>query len=176
MFFRKRVPGLSEAGLARFAARAASSLSLQGAVHIMVTSNREMRSLNRRFRSKDKPTDVLSFPAESFPAGSWAGDIAISAEIASRNARELGHNASQEIKILTLHGVLHLAGYDHENDDGEMARKEAQLRRKFRLPEGLTERSGIHPQNRQNKEMRRQQKSTAAGGQISSGKARKRPE
>ena len=175
MLFRKRVPGLSEAGLARFAARAASSLSLRGAVHIMVTSNREMRSLNRRFRSKDKPTDVLSFPAEPVPAGNWAGDIAISAEIAARNAQELGHKASQEVKILTLHGVLHLAGYDHETDGGEMARKESQLRRKFRLPEGLTERSGIGPKNGQNKGVRRQ-KTTTPGARISSSKARKRPE
>lgn len=176
MFFRKRVPGLSEAGLARFAARAASTIGLRGAVHILITSNKEMRSLNRRFRSKDKPTDVLSFPAERFPGENWAGDIAISAEIASRNALELGHQASQEIKILTLHGVLHLAGYDHENDAGEMAHKEAQLRRKFRLPEGLTERSGIRPKSRQNKGMNRQHKTTAAGARFSSRKARKRPE
>lgn len=172
MFFRKQVPGLTEASLARFVARAASAAKLHGAVHVMITSNREMRSLNRRFRTKDKPTDVLSFPAEPFPAGNYAGDIAISAEIASRNAGKLGHKPAQEIKILALHGILHLAGYDHENDHGEMACKESQLRQKFRLPEVLTERSVTGIGNRQNGSRMTQRKKRASSARISSGKSR----
>ena len=72
---------------------------------------------------------------------SYAGDIAISAEIAAHNARTLGHTASEEIKILALHGILHLRGYDHEHDGGKMARREEKLRRDLRLPIGLIERS-----------------------------------
>ena len=72
-----------------------------------------------------------------------AGDIAISAEIAAQNARHLGHSAAQEIKILVLHGILHLAGYDHESDRGTMARKEVRLRKSLGLPSGLIERSGL---------------------------------
>jgi probable rRNA maturation factor len=71
----------------------------------------------------------------------FAGDVAISAEIAARNARLLGHTTAEEIRILTLHGLLHLAGYDHERDDGEMERMEARLRKSFGLPVGLIERS-----------------------------------
>ena len=142
VIFRTRVAELSEAALARFVARAASATKLRGAIHVLVTNNREMQSLNRRFRSKDMPTDVLSFPSAPTPPGDLAGDIAISAEIASRSASQLGHAPAQEIKILALHGILHLAGYDHEKDHGEMARKESQLRRLLRLPVGLTERNG----------------------------------
>jgi probable rRNA maturation factor len=71
----------------------------------------------------------------------YAGDIAISAEIAANNARSLGHTAAEEIKILVLHGILHLRGYDHERDDGRMARREEKLRRELRLPIGLIERA-----------------------------------
>ena len=117
-------------------------LKLRGLVNVLVTGSRELRSLNRRFRGQDKPTDVLSFlPSPDFGNG-LAGDIAISAEIAKQNARLLGHPAAQEIKILALHGVLHLAGYDHESDHGRMAGKEADLRRALGLPAGLIERNG----------------------------------
>jgi probable rRNA maturation factor len=108
---------------------------------MLVTSSRELRRLNRRFRSKDKPTDVLSFPATRFLSDHLAGDVAISAEIAARNARLLGHSTAEEIKILALHGVLHLAGYDHERDQGEMARTEQRLRKSLGLPQGLIERT-----------------------------------
>jgi probable rRNA maturation factor len=87
-----------------------------------------MKALNRRFRGKDKPTDVLSFPAEPDAPKNFAGEIAISAEIAAQNARALGHSPAEEVKILVLHGILHLRGYDHECDNGEMARREQQLR------------------------------------------------
>jgi probable rRNA maturation factor len=107
---------------------------------VLVTSSRELKGLNRRFRGKNKPTDVLSFPAIPGLMRGFAGDVAISAEIAASNARRLGHTAADEIRILTLHAVLHLAGYDHEQDNGEMEGKEARLRKSFGLPVGLIER------------------------------------
>jgi len=126
--------------------KARKAVKLQGNVQVLITSNSQMRALNRQFRGKDKATDVLSFPAAEPTAtksklkSKNAGDIAISFEIAARNARQLGHSTAFEIKILALHGILHLAGYDHESDNGKMARKEAQLRRELRLPDGLIER------------------------------------
>ena len=140
VILRKSVANLSEAGLTRFVTRACRAAGLRGVVNVLVTGSRELRSLNRRFRGKDRPTDVLSFPPMAGLADGIAGDIAISAEIAARNARALGHSSEQEIKILALHGVLHLAGYDHESDEGEMARKERRLRQSLGLPAGLIER------------------------------------
>jgi probable rRNA maturation factor len=141
VIFRQRVTGLSDTALAKFVARASRAVKLRGLVNVLVTGSRELRSLNRRFRGQDKPTDVLSFlPSPDFGNG-LAGDIAISAEIAKQNARLLGHSAAQEIKILALHGVLHLAGYDHESDHGRMAGKEVDLRRALGLPAGLIERN-----------------------------------
>ena len=145
--WQKRVPGLSDATLRRFILKACRALGLSGEVHVLITSNSRMRALNRQFRGKDKATDVLSFPVAEQPAlkskrnSISAGDIAVSAEISARNARQLGHSAANEVKILVLHGLLHLAGYDHESDNGEMARKEARLRRELRVPGGLIERS-----------------------------------
>ncbi len=143
VILRKPVPGLTEAPLARFIARAARASRLRGGVNVLVTSARELRALNRRFRAKDQPTDVLSFPADPVPDQAFAGDIAIAADIAVRNARLLGHSPAEEIRILALHGVLHLAGYDHERDHGEMARKEETLRRALRLPSALIKRTTI---------------------------------
>jgi probable rRNA maturation factor len=145
VILRKHVAGLSDAALAKFVARAARAVKLQGPVNVLITSDRELRALNRRFRGKDQPTDVLSFAPEPGFAGTPAGDIAISAEIARQSARGLGHSHAEEIKILVLHGVLHLAGYDHENDNGVMAGKEAKLRKALGLPVGLIERNGRGP-------------------------------
>jgi probable rRNA maturation factor len=97
--------------------------------------------MNRRFRGKDLPTDVLSFPSETAAHKQFGGEIAISVEIAMHNAQELGHSPAQEIKILVLHGILHLRGYDHECDNGQMAKREKQLRATLHLPLGLIERS-----------------------------------
>jgi len=138
---QRRVAGLSEAALAKFVGRARRASGVRGAVSVLVTSSRELQALNRRFRRKNKPTDVLSFPAMPGLAPGFAGDVAISAEIAKQNARRLGHTAGEEIRILVLHGMLHLAGYDHERDNGEMQRKEARLRKSLGLPVGLIERS-----------------------------------
>jgi probable rRNA maturation factor len=139
---RKPVAGLSDAALAKFVARASRASKLKGTVNVLVTGNAELRSLNRRFRAQDQPTDVLSFPPAPGFRNRLAGDIAISADIARQNARRLGHSAAQEIKILALHGVLHLVGYDHEHDQGTMAGKEADMRRALGLPPGLIERNG----------------------------------
>ena len=142
VILRKKVAGLSQPALSRFVALAKRALRLQGELTVLVTSNEELRRLNRRFRGKNQPTDVLSFPAPSGPRDGPKGDVAISAEIARANAKMLGHSTSDELKILVLHGVLHLAGYDHERDHGEMARKELRLRKSLGLPLGLIERNG----------------------------------
>jgi probable rRNA maturation factor len=143
VILRRKIVGLSETSLANFLLRARRSVGLEGRVTLVLTSSQEIRSLNAHFRGKNKATDVLSFPADS-PAQDRgvAGEIAISADIARQNAARLGHSAALEVKVLALHGILHLAGFDHERDNGRMARKEADLRRKLRLPCTLIERSG----------------------------------
>lgn len=140
IIFRKRVAGLSETALARFVARASRAAKLRGSVNLLITGSRELRAMNSRFRGKDKPTDVLSF-SPVLGSDAFSGDIAICADIAARNARSLGHSPAEEVKILALHGLLHLAGYDHERDNGEMARKEQGLRKSLGLPVSLTERT-----------------------------------
>ncbi len=143
VIFQKRVAGLTELALDRFVARARHAAGLKGTLNVLIATSAEIKSLNRRFRGKDKPTDVLSFPAESDGKRQFAGEIAISAEIATKNAHALGHSPAEEIKILVLHGILHLRGYDHERDKGQMARREKELRAKLRLPSGLIERVSI---------------------------------
>ena len=138
---RKNVAGLSEIALARFVTRACRAARLHGAVDVLLTSNSDLRALNSRFRGKDRPTDVLSFPPVFGLGNAFAGDVAISAEMAAHNARRLGHSPAEEVEILVLHGLLHLAGYDHERDHGEMARTEERLRRALHLPAGLIDRS-----------------------------------
>jgi len=130
----------SAQALSRYATRAQRAVGLKGEVNICITSNREVQALNRRYRRQNKATDVLSFPS-STPG--VAGDIAISLEIAASNAEQLGHSLDAEVKILILHGLLHLAGFDHEADNGEMQVREARLRQKLKLPVGLIERT--HP-------------------------------
>ena len=142
---RKKLPGVTERSLDRFLHRAGRAVRLSGEVNVLVTSSREVRALNRRFRGKNKPTDVISFPPDPSLEAKFAGDVAISADIAAQNALDLGHTSAEEIKILMLHGIIHLAGYDHENDDGEMARKEDRLRRALGLPNGLIARNGAKP-------------------------------
>ena len=145
MILEKQVAGLNERILERFVLRARRSVGLQGTANVLVTGSDAVRSLNQRFRRQNKVTDVLSFPSMASPAESrrytkLAGEIAISADIARKNSIRFGHSVAQEIKILALHGILHLAGFDHERDDGEMARKEMKLRRDLGLPSGLIER------------------------------------
>jgi probable rRNA maturation factor len=141
VIIQESVAGLSEAALVKFVARARRAAGLRDTVSVLVTSSRELQGLNRRFRGKNKPTDVLSFPAMPGLMRGFAGDVAISAEIAAHNARRLGHTAADEIRILVLHAVLHLAGYDHEQDKGQMECKEQRLRKALGLPVALIERT-----------------------------------
>ncbi|MEO5922527.1 MAG: rRNA maturation RNase YbeY [Bryobacteraceae bacterium] len=100
----------------------------------LVTTDEELRRLNKQFRKKDSATDVLSFPGVP-------GEIAISLDRAAEQAAGMGHSVDEELRILMLHGLLHLSGMDHETDSGEMAKAEARWRKKLKLPVGLIERA-----------------------------------
>jgi probable rRNA maturation factor len=128
--------GVRAPGLARWLAALAPARA-RGVVTIAVVTDRRVRQLNRRYRRTDRPTDVLSFPADE--PGSL-GDIVIAAGVARRQARAAGHSLQAEFRILALHGLLHLLGYDHERDAGRMARVEARLRARGGLRAGLIER------------------------------------
>jgi probable rRNA maturation factor len=134
--------------LEQFLEAAQQAVQLRGDVSVLLTGDTQIRRWNREYRGKNKPTDVLSFPAVAFDGatpGPLAGDLAISVETAARQAEEHGHRLAEEVRILVLHGLLHLAGYDHETDNGEMARKELRLRAKLKLSIGLIERAGESP-------------------------------
>jgi len=133
--------------LARFLRQAVEATGLDGEVSVLLTEDEAIRTLNRTYRRKDKATDVLSFPAAE--AGGIAGDLVISLETALRQAEERGHSLETEIRVLLLHGLLHLAGYDHEVDDGAMHRKETRLRRQLGLRAGLIERTHAKQARRQ---------------------------
>jgi len=114
---------------------------------VALISDAQMRALNHQYRGRDYATDVLSFPTSSIqsPAATprlrpHLGDIVIATGVARRQARTAGHGATDELRILALHGLLHLLGYDHERDSGQMARLERKLRQKGGLREALTER------------------------------------
>ena len=145
-------------GLAAWLGRVAPT-GLSGEVSVAIVSDARVRALNRAYRGVDRVTDVLSFPSTGAEAGrrrrvaagdrrvdlavaaeSPVGDIVIARGRASRQAREAGHPLWKELRVLALHGLLHLAGYDHDADAGEMARVEATLRRQGGLPAGLIER------------------------------------
>jgi probable rRNA maturation factor len=133
------LPPLNKSALTRFLNRARALVGLVGEVEVLLTSDAAIKRLNKQFRAKNKPTDILSFPAgEGAP---YAGDLAISLETAARQAAEQGHDLRTELKILLLHGLLHLDGEDHETDDGEMAERELDLRHQLKLPSGLIERA-----------------------------------
>jgi len=144
VILKKKVAGLSAKALEHFTLRARRAVGLSGRANVLLTGSAEMRALNFRFRKKNKTTDVLSFPSQASFNGAdkraFAGEIAISADIARQNAAKLGHSAALEVKVLALHGILHLAGFDHERDNGQMAHKEANLRRRLGLPLSLVER------------------------------------
>jgi probable rRNA maturation factor len=126
--------------LARFLRQAIDATGLVGDVSVLLTGDEAIRTLNRNFRRKDKATDVLSFPAAE-GMGDVAGDLAISLETAFRQAKEHQHTLEMEIRVLLLHGLLHLAGHDHETDNGTMHRKEVRLRRELGLTAALIERA-----------------------------------
>ena len=129
-------PGLRAPGLAAWLERIAPARA-RGGVAIAVVPDRRIREFNRQYRHKDAATDVLSFPADE---PGQLGDIVIAHGVARRQARSAGHSLSTELRVLALHGLLHLLGYDHERDNGEMRRLEQRLRRAGGLPEGLIER------------------------------------
>ena len=128
--------------IGQFAAELRTRVARGRAFGCRVTTDAELRRLNRTFRRKDAATDVLSFPASlpGGPADTYLGDVAISWQRARAQAREFGHSIETEIRVLMLHGVLHLRGMDHETDGGRMSRSETRWRRAFGLPAGLIER------------------------------------
>ena len=126
--------------LARFLLRAKKAAGVCGEVTVLLCDDVRIKGLNKDFRGKNKPTDVLSFPAGENPEG-VVGDLAVSIDTAARQAAEHGHTLHDELLILVLHGVLHLAGLDHEADSGEMRRRETELRVKLKLSAGLIERT-----------------------------------
>ena len=128
---------LRSQALARWVERHAPSKA-RGRLVVAIVSDAAMRRFNRQFRRRDYATDVLSFP--SMAAGEL-GDVAIASGVCRRQARAAGHSEATEARILALHGLLHLMGYDHEHDAGEMRRAEDRLRKRAGLPPGLIHRT-----------------------------------
>lgn len=143
----RRAVSLPKRELSSFLALAAEAAGIKGHISVLLTDDEALRELNRTYRKKDKATDVLSFPAgEPVKAIGrkmelQGGDIAISLATAARQAEAFGHDLKTEVKVLLLHGTLHLSGLDHETDRGQMARRERALRKQFDLPLGLIQRS-----------------------------------
>jgi probable rRNA maturation factor len=145
-----------DGGLARWLTSIAPPRA-RGDLGIALVTDARIHRLNRQYRHKDGPTDVLAFPADAdTPAGPpVVGDLVIATGVARRQAREAGHSYQTELRVLALHGLLHLLGYDHHapTDRGRMARAEARLRRRGGIPAGLIERatnpaSGSEPSGR----------------------------
>jgi probable rRNA maturation factor len=132
LLFRHPSSKVQRTELRRFLKDLAQEILPGKGVVCLITSDAEMQELNRKFRGKIYPTDVLSFPPE---------DIAISFDRAAAQAAELGHTVEDELRILILHGLLHLSGMDHDTDKGAMARAEIRWRRRLSLPSGLIERA-----------------------------------
>jgi probable rRNA maturation factor len=139
MLYRRAGTGLPRRELRAFADQLRDAVAGGRPFTCMITDDKELERLNRMFLGKDYPTDVLSFPS---PGAGPLGELAISVERAREQASEHGHDPVDEIRILMLHGVLHLLGMDHEHDRGAMARAEKRWRQEFGLPVGLIERSG----------------------------------
>jgi probable rRNA maturation factor len=139
---RRPSSGLRRAPLEAFAHRLREGVTGGRRFQCLITADDELQRLNRQFLGKNYPTDVLSFPSaegDGTPVG--LGEIAISYQRAREQARTFGHSMTDEIRILMLHGVLHLMGMDHERDRGAMARTEAAWRNKLGLPASLIERA-----------------------------------
>jgi probable rRNA maturation factor len=135
LLFHSATPGVARRMTRTFARRLESEVTRGRPFTCLITSDLELRRLNRDFRQKDHATDVLSFPSRQTLG--FLGDIAISFQHAQHQAAEYGHAVGQEIEILMLHGVLHLLGMDHEEDRGQMARAENKWRAALGLPRGL---------------------------------------
>ena len=134
---KSRLSSKEKSALKSFAYNLAAKVAEGQTFTCLITNDRELQSLNKEFLGHDHPTDVLSFASED--AG--LGDLAISIERAEAQAREFGHDRMQELRVLMLHGVLHLMGHDHEQDRGEMARAESKWRTVFDLPTTLISRA-----------------------------------
>lgn len=124
---RQRRQRIDAARLRRVLRKAGRVLRASGEVSVVLAGDGLLRRLNREYRGKDRPTDVLSFPGAGGEEG--LGDVVISVPTAARNARGQGHSVQRELDILALHGFLHVLGHDHETDDGTMDRLEQRLRR-----------------------------------------------
>jgi probable rRNA maturation factor len=141
VLFRRAPTRLRRGAIEAFARRLRERVTKGREFVCLITDDRELRRLNREFLGRDYSTDVLSFPAGGKTGTSLVlGELAISAQRAAEQAREFGHPLEEEIRILMLHGVLHLTGLDHERDSGRMAHAEAAWRRKLGLGRGLIER------------------------------------
>jgi probable rRNA maturation factor len=138
IIFRRVLPREQRAELRAFAVELAEQVLCGRGFDCLITGDRQLQELNRDFLGHDYPTDVLSFPSG---AEEPAGELAISWDRACEQATAHGHDPITELRILMLHGVLHLAGMDHETDRGRMRRAESKWRRHFGLPSGLIERS-----------------------------------
>ncbi len=145
--FRRRPADVRPQALESFARKLQAQVARGRVFDCVITGDAELRRLNREFRGEDHATDVLSFPAAQ--AGSRGGppahlgDLAISVARAREQARRNGHSTEQEVRILMLHGLLHLMGMDHENDSGSMAQAERRWRERLGLPNGLIERARL---------------------------------
>jgi probable rRNA maturation factor len=140
VLFRRAGSAIDRRVLREFAAVLREAVTAGRPFACLVTDDSELRRLNRRFLGHDYPTDVLSFPSGGHRE---LGEIAISIDRAIEQAKEFGHTLDDEIRILMLHGVLHLLGMDHETDAGSMARIEKRWRKKLGLPQSLIERAVI---------------------------------
>jgi probable rRNA maturation factor len=125
---RQRRRRIDSTRLRRVLQGAAKALRVSGEVAVVFAGDGTLRGLNRQYRGKDRATDVLSFPGSP---ETGLGDIVISVETAARNARGLGRTVPQELDVLALHGFLHVLGYDHETDQGQMDRLEQRLRQRI---------------------------------------------
>jgi probable rRNA maturation factor len=111
-------------------------------VELIICNNSYIQKLNLKFRNKDIPTDVLSFPFENMP-NAPLGIIVISVDFINEKSKELNHSFDEELALLFIHGLLHLVGYDHEKDNGEHRSKEEEIIKQFNLPSSLIVRSNI---------------------------------
>ena len=109
-------------------------------IELIFTDSNEIQSINKNFRQIDKATDVLSFPLDFMP-NMPLGSVVINIDFVKNKAQEFGHDIEDEIKLLFIHGLLHLLGYDHEYDNGEMREKEEEIIKNFSLPKSLIVRS-----------------------------------
>ena len=143
--YRRKPATLDDKSLQSFAEALRDRVARGREFHCRITNDAELRGLNAQFLGKDYATDVLSFPSkiadDKIASGTESlGDIAVSIQRARAQAHEWRHSTDDEIRILMLHGVLHLMGMDHESDSGRMKRAEIRWRRKLGLPVGLIER------------------------------------